>query len=101
MLRELLGRHFYPQKIAQYTFLQRGFVNQNTATDACTLAKEWLKAGPIWFLKALPFVCVLFLPGFVSRMLWRACEKIVVHKEGRKIKRPSKIEFAGGKDYRG
>jgi hypothetical protein len=101
MMRELVGRHFYPQKIAQYTFFQRGFVNQNTAADGCKLARECLKAGPIWFLKVLPFVWILFLPGFVSRMLRHACEKIVIRKEGRKIKRPSNIEFASGKDYRG
>ena len=80
---------------------QRGFDNHNTAHDACKRARECLTAGPSWFLKVLPFVFVLFLPGFVSRMLWSVCEKIVIRKEGRKIKRPSNIEFASGKDYRG
>jgi hypothetical protein len=28
---------------------------------------ESFKAGPIWFLKVLPFVFILLLPGFISR----------------------------------
>jgi|GEM_PF-2128178 len=101
MLHELLGRHFYPQKIAQYTLFQRGYVNQNTFRDGFRLALECLKAGPLWFLKVLPFVFVLYLPGCVSRRLWQAAEKFVEVKEGRKIKRPANIEFVHGKEYRG
>ncbi|MDD5139077.1 MAG: glycosyltransferase family 2 protein [Verrucomicrobiales bacterium] len=101
MMHEMLGRSFYPQKIAQYTLFQKGFANQNTGHDAWRLAVESFKAGPIWFLKVLPFVIILLLPGFISRKLWQLAEKLVKAREGRQIKRPTNIEFAEGKDYRG
>jgi glycosyltransferase involved in cell wall biosynthesis len=101
MMHEMLGRSFYPQKIAQYALFQKGFVNQNTGHDTWRLAVESFKAGPIWFLKVLPFVFILLLPGFISRSLWNLAEKLVKAKEGRQIKRPTNIEFAEGKDYRG
>ena len=101
MMHELLGRYFYPQKIAQYTWFQRGFVNQNTWRDGFELGVECFKAGPIWFAKVLPFLLILVLPPFVSRWFWRLAEKHVQAKEGRKIKRPENIEFRNDKDYRG
>lgn len=101
MMRDMLGRSFYPQKIAQYTLFQRGFVNQNTWSDGLKLAKESFRAGPVWFLKVLPFVGVLYLPSFLSRWLWKLAEKMVELKEGRKIKRPENIEFVHGKEVRG
>jgi glycosyltransferase involved in cell wall biosynthesis len=102
MMHELMGRYFYPQKIAQYTLFQRGFVNQNTAHDGVRIAVECFKAGPGWFLKVLPFVGVLYFPSFVSRLLWKAAEKLVEKKEGRKIKRPTNIEFDDkNREYRG
>jgi hypothetical protein len=101
MMRELLGHHFYPRKIAQYIFLERGFVAEHTAEDGLRLAAECLKAGPLWFVKVLPFLCVLCLPSFVSRLLWRAAENFVQRKEGRQIKRPANIEFGHGRPYRG
>jgi len=101
MMHELLGRYFYPQKIAQYTLFQRGFVNQNTWRDGLRLSVECFKAGPIWFVKVLPFVILLFFPPFVSRCFWHLAEKYIQAKEGRKIKRPENIEFRAGKDARG
>jgi glycosyltransferase involved in cell wall biosynthesis len=98
MMREIA----YPKKLFQYSVFQRGFVNQNTFHDAFRVAVEALKAGPVWFLKVLPFVLlVTCLPGFVSRLLWRGAEKLVEAREGRKIKRPENIEFLHGKKYRG
>lgn len=101
MMHELLGRYFYPKKIFQYTVFQRGFVNQNTYRDGFRLAVECAKAGPIWFLKVLPFVGVLYLPSIFSRLFWWLAEKVVEKQEGRKIKRPENIEFHDGKEYRG
>lgn len=101
MMRDMLGGRFYPQKIAQYTLFQRGFVNQRTWSDGYRLAKESFHAGLIWFLKVVPFLVVLCLPSFFSRWLWSVAEKIIEKREGRKIKRPEKIEFATGKEIRG
>ncbi len=102
LMHEMLGRYYYPKKIFQYTVFQRGFVNQNTFHDAFRLAVESFKAGPVWFLKVLPFVILITcFPGAVSRLLWKGAEKLVEAKEGRKIKRPENIEFRHGKEYRG
>jgi hypothetical protein len=102
MMHEMLGRYFWPKKIFQYTVFQRGFVNQNTCRDASRLAVESFRAGPVWFLKTLPFVVLITCsPSFVSRWLWKAAEKHVQATEGRKIKRPENIEFRDGKEYRG
>jgi glycosyltransferase involved in cell wall biosynthesis len=101
MMCELLGNHFYPRKIAQYTLFQRGFSDQNTRSDAFKIAINAFRAGPLWFLKVLPFLIVLFLPAFVSRSLWRGAEKVVEKKEKRKLKRPVNIEFGAGLCYRG
>ena len=102
MMREMLGSCFYPKKIFQYTVFQRAFANRNTCHDAFRLAIESFKAGPVWGLKVLPFVVlVTCFPSFVSRLLWRAGEKFVEKKEGRKIKRPENIEFDEKGGYRG
>lgn len=101
MLHEMLGGPFYPKKIAQYTLFQRGFANQHTGRDAWRLAIESFRAGPVWFLKVFPFLVILCLPSALSRWLWRQAEKMVERKEGRKVKRPSNVEFAPGKEYRG
>ena len=101
MMREMLGGPFYPKKIAQYALFQRGFVNKNTYHDGMRLAIESLKFGPTWWLKVLPFVGIIYLPSFVSRFLWGRAEKMVEKKEGRKVKRPSNIEFDGDKEVRG
>lgn len=101
MMHDMLGGRFYPQKIAQFTLFQRGFVNQRTWRDAFRLAVESFRAGIVWFLKVFPFLGILFLPSFFSRWLWRLAEIRVEKKEGRKVKRPSNIEFAQGKEIRG
>lgn len=101
MLHEMLGGKFYPKKIAQYTLFQRGFANQHTGRDGVKLAVESSRAGPGWFLKVVPFLVILCLPSFVSRWLWGAAEKMIEKREGRKVKRPSNVEFAPGKEYRG
>jgi len=101
MMREMLGGPFYPKKIAQYALFQRGFVNQNTYHDGACLAIEALKFGFVWFLKVVPFVGIIYLPSFVSRFLWKRAERMVEKKEGRKVKRPSNIEFDHGKEVRG
>jgi len=101
MMREMLGGPFYPKKIAQYALFQRGFVNKNTYHDGLRLAIESLKFGVVWFLKVIPFVGIIYLPSFVSRSIWGWAEKQVEKKEGRKVKRPSNIEFDGDKEVRG
>ena len=65
------------------------------------LKLESLKFGVVWFLKVLPFVGIIYLPCFVSRSIWGWAEKQVEKKEGRKVKRPSNIEFDGDKENRG
>jgi glycosyltransferase involved in cell wall biosynthesis len=100
MRRDMLGRFYYPQKIAQYTLLERGFVRQEgVARNARRLAAEALRAGPLWLAKVLPFVAVAHLPAFLSRLLWRVAEQVVRLSEGRRIKRPTRIEFAGGQPH--
>jgi hypothetical protein len=101
MLYEMLGGPFYPKKIAQYTLFQRGFANQHTGRDGLRLAIESFRAGPVWFLKVVPFLGILCLPSAISRWLWNAAEKLIEKREGRKVKRPSNVEFAPGKAYRG
>jgi glycosyltransferase involved in cell wall biosynthesis len=100
MCHEMLGGAFYPRKIAQYSLLQRGFIHhKGVVRDARRLAVEAFRAGPLWFLKVLPFVAVMHLPAFVSKMLWRVGDALVRLKEGRHIRRPTRIEFADGENY--
>lgn len=101
MMGEMLGGPFYPKKIAQFALFQRGFVNKNTYHDGLCLMIECFKFGPLWWAKVVPFVFIIYLPSFISRFLWGQAEKMVERKEGRKVKRPSNIEFGGEKGNRG